>query len=76
MYMMLQTMYEFGYDIGGMERSRYFGMSKDLYHFDHFLGKIPQQPESPQSRSLIVEVHLQAVVWLPTSAALCLSYVK
>mmetsp|Transcript_7398 Transcript_7398/g.13681 ORF Transcript_7398/g.13681 Transcript_7398/m.13681 type:complete len:95 (+) Transcript_7398:494-778(+) len=21
-----------------MERSRYFGYSKDLYHFDHFLG--------------------------------------
>lgn len=34
-----QTLYEFGYDIGGMERSRYFGMSKDLYHFDHFLGE-------------------------------------
>ena len=34
----MQTMYEFGLDIGGMERSRYFGISKDLYHFDHFLG--------------------------------------
>jgi hypothetical protein len=22
-----------------MERSRYFGYSKDLYHFDHFLGQ-------------------------------------
>ena len=33
----IQTMYEFGWDIGGMERSRYFGYSKDLYHFDHFL---------------------------------------
>lgn len=33
----LQTMYEFGEDIGGMERSRYFGFSKDLYHFDHFM---------------------------------------
>lgn len=35
----LQTAYEFGEDIGGLERSRYFGYSKDLYHFDHFLGK-------------------------------------
>ncbi|KAK9812288.1 hypothetical protein WJX73_010026 [Symbiochloris irregularis] len=35
----IQTMYEYGLDIGGMERSRYFGMSKDLYHFDHFLGQ-------------------------------------
>lgn len=35
----LQTAYEFGEDIGGMERSRYFGYSKDLYHFDHFMGK-------------------------------------
>lgn len=33
----IQTMYEFGWDIGGMERSRYFGYSKDLYHFDHFM---------------------------------------
>lgn len=22
-----------------MERSRYFGYSKDLYHFDHFMGE-------------------------------------
>lgn len=35
----IQTAYEFGYDIGGMERSRYFGYSKDLYHFDHFMGE-------------------------------------
>ena len=35
----VQTMYEFGEDIGGMERSRYFGYSKDLYHRDHFDGR-------------------------------------
>ncbi|KAK9818881.1 hypothetical protein WJX74_007479 [Apatococcus lobatus] len=35
----VQTMYEFGEDIGGMERSRYFGYSKDLYHRDHFDGQ-------------------------------------
>lgn len=29
-------MYEFAEDVGGLERSRYFGYSKDLYHFDHF----------------------------------------
>lgn len=31
-------MYEFGEDVGGLDRSRYFGFSKDLYHFDHFMG--------------------------------------
>lgn len=34
----VQTLYEFAEDCGSMERSRYFGFSKDLYHFDHFLG--------------------------------------
>eukprot|EP00803_Ostreobium_quekettii_P007525 evm.model.scf_596.2 EVM.evm.TU.scf_596.2 scf_596:17060-18977(+) len=34
----VQTLYEFAEDAGGMERSGYFGFSKDLYHFDHFLG--------------------------------------
>lgn len=33
----VQTMYEFAADAGSMERSRYFGFSKDLYHLDHFL---------------------------------------
>uniref|UniRef100_A0A383VFR9 Uncharacterized protein n=1 Tax=Tetradesmus obliquus TaxID=3088 RepID=A0A383VFR9_TETOB len=33
----VQTMYEFAEEAGGMERSRYFGFSKDLYHLDHFL---------------------------------------
>ncbi|GMH41087.1 hypothetical protein BSKO_08997 [Bryopsis sp. KO-2023] len=37
----LQTMYVFAEDAGGMERSYYFGFSKDLYHFDHFLGGFP-----------------------------------
>ncbi|WZN64717.1 hypothetical protein HKI87_10g62740 [Chloropicon roscoffensis] len=34
----IQVMYEFCEGSGSMERSRYFGYSKDLYHFDHFLG--------------------------------------
>jgi len=34
----LQTAYKYGLDVGGMERSHYFGFSKDLYHFDHFMG--------------------------------------
>jgi hypothetical protein len=34
----IQTLYEFAEDTGGMERSDYFGFSKDLYHFDHFMG--------------------------------------
>lgn len=31
-------MYEFGVDVGGMDRSRYFGVPIDLYHYDHFMG--------------------------------------
>ena len=34
----VHTLYEFCFDAGSMERSRYFGFSKDLYHLDHFLG--------------------------------------
>ena len=36
----LLTMYEFGETIGGLERCYYFGHGKDLYHFDHFMGKL------------------------------------
>lgn len=35
----LQVLYEFACDAGQMERSRFFGFSADLYHFDHFMGK-------------------------------------
>jgi len=34
----VRTAYEFGYDIGGLDPSYYFGFRKDLYHFDHFMG--------------------------------------
>lgn len=34
----IRTAYEFGYDIGGLDPSYYFGFRKDLYHFDHFMG--------------------------------------
>lgn len=34
----IEVMYAFCEGSGSMERSRYFGYSKDLYHFDHFLG--------------------------------------
>jgi hypothetical protein len=30
--------YEFAYDVGGLDPSRYFGFPKDLYHLDHFMG--------------------------------------
>jgi hypothetical protein len=33
----VHTLYEFAADAGDMERSRFFGISKDLYHLDHFL---------------------------------------
>ncbi len=36
----LLTMYEFGETIGGLDRCYYFGYGKDLYHFDHFMGKL------------------------------------
>lgn len=36
----IHAMYEFCYDAGSMERSRFFGFSKDLYHVDHFMGAI------------------------------------
>ncbi|KAI8464889.1 MAG: hypothetical protein J3K34DRAFT_438898 [Monoraphidium minutum] len=36
----IHLMYEFCYDAGSMERSRFFGFSKDLYHVDHFMGAI------------------------------------
>jgi len=35
----IQVCYGFCEGSGSMERSRYFGYSKDLYHFDHFLGQ-------------------------------------
>lgn len=34
----VQTAYEFAHDVGGMDPSLYFGIPKDLYHFDHFMG--------------------------------------
>ena len=35
----IQTAYEYGFDIGGLDPSLYFGFRKDLYHFDHFMGQ-------------------------------------
>ena len=34
----VQTLYEWCIDAGSMERSRYFGVEKDIYHQDHFAG--------------------------------------
>jgi len=39
----IQTMYEFGIDIGGLDPSFYFGFRKDLYHLDHFMGQFQTQ---------------------------------
>ncbi len=30
-------MYEFNGDVDAFERSRYFGVSKDIYQYDHFM---------------------------------------
>ena len=35
----VQVLWEFAVEHGNMERSRFFGFSSDMYHFDHFLGK-------------------------------------
>ena len=35
----IHVLYGFCAGAGQMERSRYFGFSKDLYHFDHFEGE-------------------------------------
>lgn len=32
-------MWEFSVEHANMERSRYFGFSTDMYHYDHFIGK-------------------------------------
>jgi hypothetical protein len=32
-------MYEHAWDVGGIDRSSYFGSPEDLYHQDHFMGK-------------------------------------
>ena len=32
-------MWEYSVESGNMERSRYFGISSDMYHYDHFIGK-------------------------------------
>ena len=39
----IQLAYEFGYDIGGLDPSMYFGYPKDLYHQDHFMGQFGNQ---------------------------------
>jgi hypothetical protein len=31
----VQVLYEFAVEAGTMDRSRYFGFSSDMYHFDH-----------------------------------------
>mmetsp|Transcript_11649 Transcript_11649/g.42582 ORF Transcript_11649/g.42582 Transcript_11649/m.42582 type:complete len:261 (-) Transcript_11649:4725-5507(-) len=35
----LQVLYEYAVEAGEMDRSRYFGFSTDMYHFDHFMSK-------------------------------------
>jgi hypothetical protein len=35
----VQVMWAFSVESGNMERSRYFGITSDMYHYDHFIGK-------------------------------------
>mmetsp|Transcript_45314 Transcript_45314/g.72742 ORF Transcript_45314/g.72742 Transcript_45314/m.72742 type:complete len:185 (-) Transcript_45314:24-578(-) len=35
----VQVMWEFSVEHANMVRSRYFGFSTDMYHYDHFIGK-------------------------------------
>ena len=41
----VHTLYDFCADAGSMERSRYFGFSKDLYHLDHYLSITAVYPD-------------------------------
>lgn len=53
----IQLAYEFGYDIGGLDRSMYFGFPKDLYHLDHFMGQFANQlPELLRATSYRVSM--------------------
>mmetsp|Transcript_44561 Transcript_44561/g.141889 ORF Transcript_44561/g.141889 Transcript_44561/m.141889 type:complete len:135 (+) Transcript_44561:747-1151(+) len=38
----MQVLYAFCGDATAMERSRFFGPSKDIYQFDHFMGAVGQ----------------------------------
>ena len=52
----LQLAYEFGYDIGGLDPSMYFGVRNDLYHQDHFMGKFQTKlPELVNLREYTIE---------------------
>ena len=72
----VQVMWEFSVESGNMERSRYFGVSSDMYHYDHFIGKalkyfgpmvrnrgatIEDVAEMPDGRTM-VKVRVQDVV--------------
>jgi len=41
----VHVLYSFCRDAGSMERSKYFGYSKDLYHLDHFLNIAAVYPQ-------------------------------
>lgn len=41
----VHVLYAFCRDAGSMERSKYFGFSKDLYHLDHFLNIAAVYPQ-------------------------------
>lgn len=51
----IQTAYEFGYDVGGLDPSMYFAYPTDLYHLDHFMGKFQNRfPDLVNSSSFRV----------------------
>jgi hypothetical protein len=51
----IQTAYEFGYDVGGLDPSMYFAYPTDLYHLDHFMGKFQNRfPDLVNSSSFHV----------------------
>lgn len=59
----LQLAYEFGYDIGGLDPSMYFGHRNDLYHQDHFMGKFQTKlPELVNLKEFTIESVSQNVV--------------
>jgi hypothetical protein len=59
----IQLAYEFGYDVGGLDPSMYFGYPSDLYHLDHFMGKFQNKlPDLVNSSSFEILDDIQSVI--------------
>ena len=49
-------MYNFAYDVGGLDPSMYFAYPTDLYHLDHFMGKFANKlPDLLANQSFTID---------------------